>query len=137
RGTRARNAGFVSAAAICPTLPRGALVASPDPWAIALWCGNPGLWLPVDLDSAELAERYLAEQAPNAVVLDGDPRYTMLRRSPRLAPLGLAAAGWTGYRVVGPEPPPPAWRPPAPLAARSGLRPEPGSPFQRTRTRVR
>ncbi|HEX2485747.1 MAG TPA: hypothetical protein VHQ66_10620, partial [Myxococcota bacterium] len=113
RGTRARNAAFVSAAAICPTLPRGALVASPDPWAIALWCGNPGLWLPVDLDSAELAERYLAEQAPNAVVLDGDPRYTMLRRSPRLAPLGLAAAGWTGYRVVGPEPPPPAWRPPA------------------------
>jgi hypothetical protein len=136
RGTRARNEAFVRAAAICPSLPRSALVASPDPWAIALWCGNPGLWLPLDLDAPAVVERYLSEQSPGIVVLDADPRYASLRRSPRLADVGRAA-GWSVHRVVDPAPADPGWQPPPPLAARSGLAPEPGSPFGRTRTRVR
>jgi hypothetical protein len=135
-GTRARNDAFVLAAAACPSLPRAALVASPDPWAIALWCGNPGLWLPLDLDTAAWAARYLEEQRPGYVVLDADPRHAALRASPRLVRVA-AASGWTVYRVVEPAPEASGWLPPPPLAARSGLPPEPGSPFQRTRTRVR
>lgn len=136
RGTRARNEAFVRAAAICPSLPHGALVASPDPWAISLWCGNPGLWLPVDLDDSAWVERFLSAQGPGLVVVDADPRFAALRRSPRLASVG-AAAGWSVYRVVDPSPADLAWGPPPPLAARSGLTPEPGSPFLRARTRVR
>ena len=135
-GTRARGAPWVAAAKLCPLLERDALVASPDPWAVYLWCGNLGLWLPVDLDSEAWVERYLEEQAPAFVVVDRSPPYAALRRSPALS--RVAAAGELDvYRVVNASPRSRPWRAPPPLAARSGIEPEPGSPFHRRTVRVR
>jgi hypothetical protein len=135
-GTRVRGAPYVAAARLCPRLERDGVVASPDPWALYLWCGNLGLWLPLDLDSQVWVERYLEEQAPAFVVLDADPRYGQLSRSPRLLRVDTVGE-LTLYRVVDAPPRSRPWHAPPPLAARSGIEPEPGQPFQRRRVRVR
>lgn len=135
-GTRARGAAWVAAAPVCPALERDALVASTDPWAIYLWCGNLGLWLPVDLESQDWVRRYLDEQAPGFVVVDRSPAYAQVRRSPALA--HVASFGELSvYRVLDAPPRSRPWRAPPPLAGRSGVEPEPGSVFQRRRVRVR
>jgi hypothetical protein len=135
-GTRARGPGWLEASQVCPLLEADALVASPDPWAVYLFCGNLGLWLPVDLDSPAWVDRYLDEQAPALVAVDGSQPYAALRRSARLEEIG-SAGGLTVYRLKDAPPRSRPWHAPPPLAARSGIQPENGSPFSRRKVRVR
>jgi hypothetical protein len=115
-----------SARAFCPRVDADATVAAIDPWTFHLWCGNAALWVPTDLESDAWVDRYLDAVRPAFLVLDGDPAFVALRRSPRLERVA-SEPPHVLYRVVPPDPRSPRWPAPAPLG-RLGQRPPRPSP---------
>jgi hypothetical protein len=117
---------------ICAAMDRDALVSASNPWNVYLWCGNAAVWLPPDLDSQEVLDRYLDEIRPAYLVSNPGPnrdwyrlaggaqRDAVLQASQRLDALerreGLAV-----YRVIRPPPGAPRWQAPPPLI-RMGMR---------------
>jgi hypothetical protein len=99
----------------CPELERDALVASPDPWAIYLWCGNAGMVIPRDLDSPAWLARYLEAESPGYLVSDGTPALRLLGSAPQLE--RVATRGHhVLYRVKAPSPASRPWHAPPPLS---------------------
>jgi hypothetical protein len=124
-GTEARSPGWPRVAKLCPLLERDALVASDDPWSVYLWCGNAGLWLPVDLDTPQWVDRYLDEQAPGYVIVEERGAAAALREAPRLERIA-EVDGLAVYRLRDPPPRSRPWRAPPALAPRSRLEPRAG-----------
>ncbi|MCP3984109.1 MAG: hypothetical protein GY723_06955 [bacterium] len=75
---------------LCAKMDRNARVASQDPWSLYLWCGNAGVWIPRDLDSAALVGRYLDEQDLGYLVVDDREANSFILSSPRLEELARA-----------------------------------------------
>ncbi|MBM4268579.1 MAG: hypothetical protein FJ144_18535 [Deltaproteobacteria bacterium] len=106
--------GDAAARELCGALEPDAVVASEDPWHLHLWCGNAGVLLPRDLETADLAERWLARKRPGYVIADGSPELRFLECSARLEPVARSGEN-TAYRFVGAPPESRPWRaPPAP-----------------------
>jgi hypothetical protein len=105
-----------TARAFCSSLDPDARVAAPDPWAFFLWCGTASLRLPPDLSSEAWVARYLDDLAPAYVVLDADPAFASLARSPRLERIASQGRAVL-YRVRGAPPRSRPWRAPPPLAS--------------------
>ena len=135
-GTQARSPWWARVAKLCPLLERDALVASPEPWSIYLWCGNAGIWLPTDLDSPHSVQRYLDEQAPGYVIVEETGAPAELSRSPRLERIA-AIDGLGVYRLLEAPARSRPWRAPPPLAARSAIPAQAGDVLPRRTIRVR
>lgn len=135
-GTEARSPWWPRVAKLCPLFEREALVASPEPWSVYLWCGNAGIWLPTDLDSPQWVQRFLDEQAPGYVVVEATPAFAELGRSPRLERIA-SIEGLGVYRVREAPARSRPWQAPPPLAARSAIPAQPGDALQRRKIRVR
>ncbi len=135
-GTQARNPWWARVSKLCPLLERDALVASPEPWSVYLWCGNAGIWLPTDLDSPHSVQRYLDEQAPGYVVVEETSAPDQISRSPRLERIA-AIDGLGVYRLLEAPPRSRPWRAPPPLAARSAIPAQAGDVLPRRTIRVR
>jgi hypothetical protein len=111
---------------MCAAMDRNALVAAANPWNVQLWCGNAAFWLPPDLDSQEVLDRYLAEIRPAFIVANtgrprlwpkqADPktRNAVFESAPQLQKI-VAGSGLAIYRVLEPKPYEPGWTAPPPL----------------------
>jgi hypothetical protein len=98
-----------TARTFCDLLERDALVASPNPWAFYVWCGNAGLLIPPDLDSETWLARYLEEQRPAYLIVTEHPAFEVVRSAAALERI-TEHHGRTLYRV--PDPGPPPWHAP-------------------------
>jgi hypothetical protein len=117
RGTQPRNKDWDRVArSLCASIHPDAVVASPHPWAIYLWCGNAGLRIPRDLDHPGLLDRYLDEQSPGYLLSDTGPGFALLQHSPRLEAVA-STRGRILYRVKDAGPRSRPWRAPPPIAA--------------------
>jgi hypothetical protein len=105
---------------LCARLEPDALVASVDPWAFLLWCGNAGLALPSNLDTVAGVDGYLADRAPAYVVVDRRPDFYSFIASARLRRVE-SAGPLTLYAVKDPAPESRPWRAPTPLASTRDL----------------
>ncbi len=115
-GTQPTNAADDrNARRLCAKMDRDARVASLNPWALYLWCGNAGVWVPRDLDSAALVERYLDEQDLGYLVVDDQPLYAFVRSSPHLEEVARAST-LRLFRVRDPTPESRPWKAPPALA---------------------
>lgn len=123
KGTRAIHKGWPEAASLCHALEPNAIVSSPDPWAVYLWCGNLGLWVPVDLDTPAWVDRYLDQQAPAYVVVGSGKAFAALRHSPRLEETARVGTMHV-LRVVDAPARSRPWIAPPALVRRSAIRPE-------------
>lgn len=99
----------------CASMDRDALVASPDPWSVSLWCGNAGYWIPRDLGDLADVHRYLDERTPAYLVSDGTPAFAALARSPRLETVARYGR-WILYHVLDAPPASRPWHAPPPLS---------------------
>ncbi|MCP4006449.1 MAG: hypothetical protein GY725_19905 [bacterium] len=110
------------AAGFCRRMEPQALVAAPDPWMVALWCGNAGMVLPIDLDSQDWQARFLREKQPRYLISDGSPDFSWLRHS-RAVRRVHGAGHFVLWETRDRPPDPVGWQPAPPLAC-AGKRPE-------------
>lgn len=54
--------------ALCESIPPDVLVASPNPWLVSFWCGNPAIILPIGFDRPPLRARMIAEHDVGFIV---------------------------------------------------------------------
>jgi hypothetical protein len=101
---------------MCSKIDADAIVASPDPWAIYLWCGNAGHLLPRDIESVEWAERWLEHKKPAFVITDATRAFAIFGKTHRLQRVSWMA-GVTLYRVVDASPESSPWKAPAPISS--------------------
>jgi hypothetical protein len=99
---------------LCRAIPRGALVASPDPWSVHLWCGNPTIMTPRDFDEPAIREGFFSLRGAKYVVTNGWPPHSWREGAIRLQ--GMAGAEpYVLHRVLGAPGPPQDWSLPTPL----------------------
>ena len=101
---------------MCSKIGDDAIVASPDPWTLYLWCGNAGYLLPRDIESVEWANRWLEHKKPAFVIIDRDRRFFIFGETDRLQRISRAA-GMTLYRVVDAAPESSPWKAPPPISS--------------------
>ncbi|MCP4004682.1 MAG: hypothetical protein GY725_10840 [bacterium] len=103
------------APALCPLMDSAARVASSDPWSVALWCGNHGMILPVDLDTSEWQERFIQEKRPRYLLSDRNRDRLAFRSSPLLI-LRAEVGSFGLWEVAEAQAETPDWHSPPPLA---------------------
>lgn len=121
RGEEARPPTAI--ACFCPRIPRDAVVAAIDPWAVALRCGQRSVILPLDLTTRPLQDRFLDSQGVGYLWLDGEksgPALEWVASSDRLERVARTE-GHTLFRVRNPVAPKIEWQAPPALAPGASL----------------
>jgi hypothetical protein len=110
-----RPLGEPALRALCQSVDRNAVVASPDPWAFYVACGTAGVKLPEDLEDPAWADRFLSEVPLGYVVLNDRSDLRVLHASPRLRRLASRGRNVL-YEVKDPLPRSRPWAAPPRLA---------------------
>ena len=110
-------------ASVCQLVDKDAVVAASHPWNFYLWCGNAAMWLPPDLTTPAVLQRYLDEKKPGYIISNPSRDSPFEVRRPKLEPLLVQSerlakvarrSGLSIYRVRGAVAPD-GWDAPPPI----------------------